>query len=181
MIPRKHKSKILLVSAIDDTFFSPSSRRHLVHGAELASKVTAHIKNNINEYYGVINLCLPSAHYKDINPFESVQDTRLINVTLNSSSLLNVANEISLPTQEGPRLFNGNDLDFLLPSKDFEFCIVGMDLNGIFRNIIPELLGKDYKVYLYSDMIKRFTESEQFIRSIKNRNFEYCSSKSALM
>ena len=77
-------------------------------------------------------------------------------------------------------MFNGNDLDFILPPKDYEIHIVGVDINGYFKGIIQDLLAKGYKVYLYSNMIKRYTDTEQFLRTIRNRNFEYCSSASAL-
>jgi hypothetical protein len=55
-----------------------------------------------------------------------------------------------------------------------------VDINGYFKGIIQDLLAKGYKVYLYSNMIKRYTDTEQFLRTIRNRNFEYCSSASAL-
>ena len=180
MIPRMHKNKLLLVSGLDDTFFSPNSRRHLIHGAELGNKIIKHITNSPDQYYGYINLALPTAYWKEIQPFTAVKDSRLVHITLNSNSILHISNEIALPTVEGPKLFNGNDLDFILPPKDYEIHIVGVDINGYFKGIIQDLLAKGYKVYLYSDMIKRFKDSEPFFRSIRNRNFEYCSSASAL-
>ena len=182
MIPRKHKNKLLLVTGVDDTFFSTNSRRHLIHGIELGNKIVTHIENTKDQYYGVVNLSIPTAYWKDVTPFDTVNKKRLINVVLNSNSLLNISNEVSLENQEGEvMLFNGNDLDFLVPSKDFEVHIVGVDVNGIYKQIIQELLEKGYKVYLYSDMIKRFKDSEPFFRSIRNRNFEYCASASALV
>ena len=182
MIPRTHKNKLLLVSGLDDTFFSTNSRRHLIHGIELGNKLVNHIENKKDQYYGIINLSIPTAYWKDITPFENVNPNRLINVVLNSNSLLNISNEVSLKNQENETmLFNGNDLDFLLPSQDYEIHISGVDINGCYKQIIQELLEKGYKVYLYSDMVKRFKDSEPFFRSIRNRNFEYCSSASALV
>lgn len=179
-ITRQHKNKLLLVSTVDDTFFSPSSRRYIPHKSELSSKIAGHIKTHMDKYYGVVNLAFPTAHYKDINPFESVPKSRLVNIVLNSNSLLNVSNELALPTQTGPKLFNGNDFDFILPSKDFEIHIVGVDVNGYFKNVIKELLDRDYKVFVYSNMIKRFTATEEIIKGIHNKNFEYCSAAAAL-
>ena len=181
MIARKHKNKILLVSGVGDTFFSPKSRKHLVYGSELGAKVVNHVASNISDYYGVINLTTPTEYWNDVNPFEPVSDTRLINVVLNSQSLLDISNEISLKNHDGESiLFNGNELDFLLPPDDFEIHICGVDINGIYKAIIQELLNKGFKVYLYSDMIKRYKMTEQFIKTVRNRNFEYCSSKLAL-
>lgn len=180
MIPRTHKNKLLLVTGVDDTFFSTNSRRHLIHGIELGNKIVSYIEKQKDQYFGVVNLAIPTAYYKDVTPFETVNPNRLINVVLNSNSLLNISNEVSLVNNEKEvMLFNGNELDFIVPPKDFEIHIVGVDVNGIFKQIIPELFEKGYKVYLYSDMIKRFKDSEPFFRSIRNRNFEYCSSTSA--
>jgi len=181
MLSRIHKNKILLVSGVGDTFFSTKSRKQLTFGFELGQKVTDHIATNIEDYYGVVNLTTPTEYWSEVKPFEPVKDSRLINVVLNSNKLLDISNEISLKNVEKETLlFNGNDLDFLLPSKDYEIHICGVDMNGIYQNIIQTLLEKDYSVYLYSDMIKRYRETEPFIRSIRNRNFEYCSSKLAL-
>lgn len=182
MIVRKHKNKILLVSGVGDTFFSPKSRKHLTHGADLGDKIVKHVDTNVSEYYGVINLTTPTEYWLDINPFSKVLPTRLINVVLNSAKLLDVSNEIALKNiEQEVALFNGNDLDFILPPKDFEIHICGVDINGIYKTVIQELLDKGFKVYLYSDMIKRYKETEQFIKSVRNRNFEYCSSKFALI
>lgn len=182
MLPRIHKNKILLVSGVGDTFFSTKSRKQLTYGFELGEKITKHVATNVEEYYGVINLTTPTEYWAEVKPFTPVQDTRLINVVLNSNKFLDVSNEISIKDSESnkPLLFNGNDLDFLLPSKDFEIHIVGVDMNGIYQDIIKTLLEKSYKVFLYSDMIKRYRETEPFIRSIRNKDFEYCSSKLAL-
>lgn len=182
MIVRKHKNKILLVAGIGDTFFSPKSRKYLTHKADLADKVTGHINSNVEDYYGVVNLTLPTEYWVDVTPFNAVKDTRLINVVLNSNRLLDISNEISFKNHDGDDvLFNGNDLDFIIPPKDFEIHVCGVDINGVFKPVLQELLAKGYKVYLYSDMIKRYKDTEQFIKSVRNRNFEYCSSKLALV
>lgn len=182
MTARKHKNKILLVSGVGDTFFSTSSRKQLTHGIELADKITNHININKEKYYGYINLAIPTDYNKEILPFSNVLESRLINVILNTSSLLDISNEISIKDKDNEDLlFNGNDLDYILRPDDYEIHICGVDINGIYKNAIQELLTKGYKVYLYSDMIKRFKETEQFIKSVRNRNFEYCSSKFALV
>lgn len=182
MIPRIQKNKILLTSGVGDTFFSTKSRKQLTYGFELGEKITQHIKEHEKDYYGVINLTTPTEYWSEVKPFEPVKESRLINVVLNSNKFLDISNEISVKDSETNEtlLFNGNDLDFLLPAEDFSIHICGVDMNGIYQDIIKTLLEKGYEVYLYSNMIKRYRETEPFIRSIRNKNFEYCSSKLAL-
>lgn len=181
MLQRDTKNKILLTSGVGDTFFSTKSRKQLTYGFELGEKITKHIEQHGSEYFGVINLANASDYWSEVQPFKTVPKGRLIKVTLNSNKLLDISNEISLKNvDDETMLFNGNDLDFLLPAKDVEIHIVGVDMNGIYQDIIKSLLDLGYKVYLYSDMIKRYRESEPFIRSLRNKNFNYCSSKVAL-
>jgi hypothetical protein len=66
----------------------------------------------------------------------------------------------------------------LFPPHLYEVHICGVDLNGFYKDIIQELNHKNYKVVLYSDMIKRFKNTELNITAIKNKNFVYCSHRS---
>ena len=59
--------------------------------------------------------------------------------------------------------------------------LFGKNYMTVYKPVIQELLAKGFKVFLYSDMIKRYKETEQYIKSVRNRNFEYCSSKLALV
>lgn len=184
---KNNTKKILLVSGIGDTFFSINSRRRLPYGVELADKVANHIEKHQESYAGFINLLVPTDTNKDIKPFEDVRIQKVIKVLLNTNKLLDISNEITVTEEDGrPLLLNGDDLDFLLPAvdsegeSDYEFSIVGVDINGVYKSIITELLDKGYKVCLYSDMIKRFKDTELFIKSIRHRNFSYCSSRSDL-
>lgn len=183
MIPRKHKNKLLIVAGIGDTYFSSDSVRQVSRGVEVADKATKLLKDKLDQYYGVVNLTFSTEYWNKVKPFEPVSPTRLVNFLTTSSSFLNTSNEISLVDSQTKEtlLFNGDTFDFLFPEKDFEIHICGLDFNGVFKPVITELLSKGYKVYLYSDMIKCFAETRQFITSVHNRNFEHCSHKTALV
>ena len=184
---KNRRNKILLVSGIADTFFSSNSRKQLPYGVELADKVNTLIRNNKDAYAGFVNLLVPTDSNKDINPFTDVRAQKVIKVLLNSNSLLDISNEITVVEEDNSlMLMHGSDLDFLIPATDsegspnYEIHVCGVDINGVYKSVITELLAKGYRVVLYSDMIKRFKDTEIFIKSIRNRNFEYCSSKSAM-
>lgn len=172
------KNKILLVSGIADTFFSPHSRRKLEYGFELAEKIQTLVDNTSN-YFGFINLTIPTDKNNDVYVFKNKRTQRVINLTLHSEKLLDVVNEVKLVEEDNSSLLlNGNQLDYILPSKDFEIHLCGVDINGVYVNFIKELLEKGYVVYLYSDLIKRYRDTENNIKTIKHPNFKYCSHKS---
>lgn len=182
-LPRIHKNKLLIVSSVGDSLFGEKSRQKADRGAEIGPKIVDHIKNNIEQYYGVVNLANPTEYWSTIRPFTPVKNSRLINVVLNSkNSFLDISNEISIKNSDNENLlFNGNDFDFLFPSKDFEIHLCGVDVRGVFKNLITELLEKGYKVYLYSDLLKRYYNTTEFVKTLRDRNFEHCQSKVALI
>ena len=99
--------------------------------------------------------------------------------SINLDNYLDVVNEVKLVEEDNSSLLlNGNQLDYILPSKDFEIHLCGVDINGVYVNFIKELLEKGYVVYLYSDLIKRYRDTENNIKTIKHPNFKYCSHKS---
>lgn len=173
------KNRILLVSGIADTFFSPNSKRKLEFGSELADKIEKVVSTS-NLYSGYINLTIPTDHNKDIYAFKNVErQQKVINVVLNSDHLLDIVNEITLLEHGGSKkLLNGDSLDFVIPPKDYEIHLCGIDINGVYKNFINELLALGYTVYLYSDLLKRYKDTESFIKTVKNNNFKYCSHKS---
>lgn len=176
-----NKNKILLVSGIADTFFSPNSEKKLVYGADLETKITKFVNSSgIKSYFGFINLVSPYDSNKDINVFKQLPKSRVIDYKLFVPSILDVYNSFEVIEKDGSiKLINASDFDFILPPSTYEIHICGVDINGFFKPMIDTLLSKGYTVYLYSDMIKRFKNTEAEIVSLKNhKNFEYCSHKS---
>lgn len=175
------KNKILLVSGIADTFFSPNSDKKLVYGADLEAKITKFVNSvGAKSYYGFINLVSPYDSNKDINVFKQMPKSRTVNYKLFVPSLLDVYNNFEIMESTGDtKLVNASDFDFIFSPAQTEIHICGVDINGFYKGMIDTLLSKGYTVYLYSDMIKRFKNTEVDIVSIKHKNFEYCSHKSA--
>lgn len=178
---QKHKNIILMVSGVADTFFSASSRRQLVHTNDLDTRIKNLIDTNKDNIFGYVDLLSSSDQRRSVKLFDNVRQQRVVNVRLNGSSLLDPVNEVNITEEDGSNLLlTGKDLDFVLRPQDYEVHICGVDLHGIYKSTINQLLEKGYKVYLYSDMIKRYKDTEENIKSIRNKNFEYCSSRLAL-
>lgn len=178
---QSHKNIILLVSGVADTFFSAGSRKQLVHTNDLDQRVQDLIDNNKENIFGYVDLLNPSDQRKTVNIFEGVRQQRVVTVRLNSNTLIDSSNELALVEEDKSVLrTTGAYFDHILRPEDFEIHICGVDLHGIYKHVIPQLLEKGYKVYLYSDMIKRYKDTEEYIKAIRHKNFEYCSSRLAL-
>lgn len=177
----KHKNIILMVSGVADTFFSPTSRRQLAYTNDLDKKIQNVIDNNKDKIFGYIDLLNSNDQRRSVKLFDNVRKQRVINVRFNGKSLLDSSNDVNITEEDGNNLLvTGKDLDFVLRPQDYEIHICGVDLHGMYKNTVQELLAKGYKVYLYSDMIKRYSDTEEHIKAIRNGNFEYCSSRLAL-
>lgn len=176
------KNKILLVTGIADTFFSSTSDRKLEYGTDLVDKITNVIKKTGNDktYTGIINLINQQDSNKSVDVTKVIKNKlKIIQYKLFNTSLFDVWNTFELKTKESDLLgFNAKAFDWIFPPSKTEIHICGVDINGFYKEIIEELLSKGYVVYLYSDLIKRFKNTESQIRSINNKNFEYCSYKS---
>ena len=175
------KNKVLLVTGIADTFFSSQSKRQLPYGVDLADKVQALVTANGDAYKAVVNLKVSGDTNRHIKPLASLRPQKVVDLQLNGNKLFDVSNEITLTTEDGDlKLMNGNDLDFIFRPEEYEFHILGVDINGVYKDFINELITLGYNVFLYSDLIKRFRETEASIKTIRSRQFKYCSSKAAL-
>lgn len=178
---QKHKNIILLVSGVADTFFSTGSRKQLAHTNDLDIRIEDMINANKENIFGYVDLLSPSDQRKAVKIFDGVRDQRVISMKLNSNSLIDSSNEVAIVEEDNSVLrTTGAYFDHIIRPQDYEVHICGVDLHGIYKTVITQLLEKGYKVYLYSDMIKRYKDTEEHIKAIRNKNFEYCSSKLAL-
>lgn len=174
------KNKILLVTGIGDTYFSKNSNKKLEFGADLADKVTNFLTQSSNIYSGIINL---NTHYdtiKDVDVTKNVKSkSKVISYSMFNPELFDTWNSFTLIENQNDSVeYNAKALDWILPPSNYEIHICGVDLNGFYKNVIQDLIKRGYTVYLYSDLIKRFKNTEEGISQIKNKNFVYCSHRS---
>lgn len=177
-----HKNKILLVTGIGDTFFSPTSFKKLDHGKDIIDKISVFLDQirDKNVYTGVVNLVDYQDTNKQINILTNrIPYTKQVSYSVFNYSMFDKWNNLTI-IENGTEAvtYNGSMFNQLFPSHLYEIHICGVDLNGFYKNIIQELLTNNYKVVLYSDMIKRFKNTEANITTIKNKNFVYCSHRS---
>lgn len=176
------KNRILITTGIADTFFSEGSTRKLEYGFELKDKIEKMVMaTNTKVYSNFININTQFDTNKTINVFKNIENSKVLSCNLNVENTLahswNIfkTTELDNTTQI---LINGSDFDFVFPPEAYEIHICGVDLNGFYKDIIPQLLKLKYKVFLYSDLMKRFKNTEVAITGIKDKNFEYCSHRS---
>ena len=177
-----HKNKILLITGIGDAFFSPSSFKKLDHGKDIIDKISVFLNqiNDKNIYTAYVNLLDYQDSNKEINVLTNkVPYSKQVSYSVFNYSLFDKWNNLTIVENNSEQVtYNGSVFSQLFPPHLYEVHICGVDLNGFYKDIIQELNHKNYKVVLYSDMIKRFKNTELNITAIKNKNFVYCSHRS---
>lgn len=173
------KNIILLTIGVGDFFFSPSHNSKVVKQEEFVSKVETILKKN--QYSCVVNVSTPNDSTNVVNVFKDLRKQSVAKLVVHADQFLHPTNELSFTSIDNDQLlFNGNDFDFILPPKDYDIHVLGIDINGIFNPAISELIKLGYNVTLYSDAIKPFKNTYKFISSLeKNKKFQYCSYKAA--
>lgn len=178
---QKHKNIILLVSGVADTFFSANSRKQLAYTNDLDQRIQGLIETHKENIFGYVDVLNNNDQRKSVDIFSGVRPQRVVSMRLNANTLIDSSNELNFIEEDKSILrATGISFDHILRPEDYEIHICGVDLHGMYKTVISQLLEKGYKVYLYSDMIKRFKDTEEHIKAIRNKNFEYCSSKLAL-
>lgn len=178
----KHKKIILITTSVADNFFSPNSRKKLTETGNLDGRIKDMIQQNADSIYGHIDLVQHNDRRKDIDIYEGIRPQKVIQVrTSSNKGLLLRDNEVAVMEEDHSMLrMRGDDLDHLLRPEEYEFHICGLDRHGVYKNLIQQLLEAQYKVYVYSDLVKRYKDTDSYIKSVRDRNLVYCSSQSAL-
>lgn len=178
---QNHKNIILLVSSVADSLFAENSRKRMEYTNELDKRVEKLIQKDQDKIFGYIDVLRPRDQRHFVDVFKDVREQRVTTLRLNSRNLLDSDNDFNVVEEDGSVLrAKGTLLEFLLRPEDFEIHICGVDTNGYFKRIIPELLEAGYDVTLYSDLIKRYRGNEEILREIRDPKFTYCSSRVAL-
>ena len=177
----QQKHRILITTGIADTFFSETSPRKLEYGFELKDKIEKMVSyTGTKVYSNFISLNTQFDSNKIVNVFKHLPSSKVLTCNLNEYSITHSWNIFKTTETDNLTsvLVNGSDFDFIFPPEEYEVHLCGVDLNGFYKDIIGELLSLKYKVYLYSDLMKRFKNTEVAITNIKDKNFEYCSHRS---
>ena len=171
------KNVILIIAGAGTHFFGPNSRKTIKNKELLLNNLEVLAQRPMNK--AVVNLTTSTDTTKGITVFDNVRKEALVKVTLFSDNLIDAQNELLLNTHEGDeKRLNADQFDFVFPPEDFEIHICGIDLNGSLKNTIQTLLEKEYKVTVFSDALRPFTSSAQYINTLKpNPLFQYCSYK----
>jgi len=181
----QQKNKILITTGIGDTFFSDNSTRKLEYGFELKDKIEKMVAlTNTKVYSNFININTQFDTNKSVNVFKNIENSKVLTCNLSVENVLATAWNVFKTTEldnQTNYLLNASDFDFAFPPESYEIHLCGVDLNGFYKYLIPELLKLKYKVVLYSDLMKRFKNTEAVVTSIKHKNFEYCSYKSVTL
>lgn len=175
--------KILIVAGVGDALCSSNSRKKIRDNETFVDK----IENVINTFKskeganGVVNFHYPTDSFKDVDVFNTVKETQLVNMRIHGKGFAIKDNELLINTHDKETmLFNGTEFSYVFRPQEYEVCICGIDLHGIFTNTITELLAEGYTVKLFSDASSLLPATRKYITEIsKNKKFQFCSYKSA--
>lgn len=171
------KKTMLVVFGLGDTFCDTKSHRCIKRGPVLFEQSCKLLQKSKHNFYGVVRVNEPSDTFKEVDIAEHSVMSRVIDVKLCSNSLFDTNNQISVNSSDntgvtgGQMILDGNQLDHVLPPEEYDLCIAGIDINGVFINLMSELEEMGYNVTVFSDIIKPF--SKQTIDTIKRSKVRF--------
>lgn len=170
------KNIALMLVGAEDSFLSPDSTRQLYDREGLVKSL-----NDVIQTRGKYIVDVTTRSRKNtVSVLEGVRPQSIISYVVHEE-FGDTANELILNTHDGEQLYmNGDQLDFVLPPKNFEIHIAGIDINGIMKSVIDKLLDLGYKVVLYTDAARALSNNHKYAITLNktNSNFSYISSKS---
>lgn len=164
------KKNILMLFGIGDVFCSTSSHRSIRRGPDIANKLIRLLSNPKYNFYGVVRVNEPSDTFESVS-LKGFSEARTVDVKLCSSSVFDVNNQISIPSTDGAAVLDGNQLDFILDPEKYNLYIGGIDINGVFIDLINKVEQLGYTATVFSDSIKPF--SKDTISHIKNSKVRF--------
>ena len=173
------KNIILIVAGVGDFFFGKNSYKNINKKEELLNSIETIVEKD--NYKAVVNLTTPHDTLDNINVFKNLRQQSVVTHTLHSEKFLHKNNEIALTSVDNEEiLLDGDQLDFVLRPQDYDIHICGVDVNGAFKSTIEDLLAAGYHVTVYSDAIRPFNSTAQYISGLNKTTstFRYCSFKS---
>lgn len=177
-------NKILIVAGVGDALCSSNSRKKIRDNETFVDKIETvidsfKVKENAN---GVVNFHYPTDSFKDVDVFSKVKKTQLVNMRIHGKGFTIKDNELILNTHDDDEtiLVNGTEFSYIFRPQEYEVCLCGIDLHGIFANTIEELLEEGYTVKLFSDASNLLPATRKYISNLsRNKKFQFCSYKSA--
>lgn len=164
----------LILVGIEDSFLSPKSTKNVKDRDELINNLQQAM--NLKRYKAVINVRNNRSTTDNVSLLDGVPKTQLITYTMHSDSFNDPLNELKLNTIDGEQvLLDGNQLDFVLPPKDYTIHLAGIDVNGIFKDIVELFLGLGYKVAIYSDASRPLQTTYKYINGLPRSSFKHGS------
>lgn len=175
--------KILVVTGIGDALCSPKSRKKIRDSEVFVDKIQSVVDTFLEkkDTNGIMSFGYPTETFKDVDVFKKVRLTQKVDMHLHTDNFLSKENELVLHAHdmEGIRM-NGTEFTFIFRPEDYEVCLCGIDLHGVFKPTIEELLAKGYTVKLFSDAANLLPATRKYISTLpKSKKFQFCSYKSA--
>lgn len=174
-----YRNRVLFVTGVGDTLFSPTSAKKTDYGFDLAERIKTLITNTGTKVFSAyVNSVQNNDRNNVVNLFEKTS-LPVIQFKSHVPDQFNVYNSFEIKELDGgARVINATDFDFILPPKNYEIHICGADFYGSLEKLVQDLLVLGYTVRVYNDLIKRHKSVDEALKAITNKNFRYTSHKS---
>lgn len=165
------KKSILMLFGVGDVFCDEASHRCIKRGSVIADKAMDILERSKHDFFGVVRVNEPSDTFRKIDVKDKVSNTRVIDVKLCSGSVFDSNNQITVPGIGGDHVLDGDQLDHILPPEKYDIYIAGIDINGVFIDLMGELQDRGYNATVFSDIIKPFSKAT--IETIKSSRVRF--------
>lgn len=174
------KKNILVIFNVGDVFCYERSSRFIKRDNTFI-KISDFIESNKEDIFGYICVNKSYDTKYHVNPVSSIVKTKVLDVKLHSDNLISVDNELKIrQTEFLTYSVNGDILDWMLPSKDYNLLFTGIDIDSIFDSSIKQTIDLGYTLTVLSDLIKPSNKKTitNIINISRKRKSKLCFRKS---
>lgn len=174
------KKIALLTFGITDDFCHPDSKFRIPKSDILFEKITASLKEN--GLPDVIVDITPYGHvHETIDILKKFSNVKSIELThIDKNSILSVENYFDIKELDSTnkKRINGSNFDFIITPDEYDIYVSGIDFNGSFIKILPELISLGYRITVLSDMSRLYNKNTATF--FEANNIRFCSYSSAM-
>ncbi len=173
------KKSLLILAGIGNTFFCPSSPRFLNRAPEIKKSIETLMANNPEGFHTVVRINDVKDSLNAVDSiFNKIPATRLVDIKMSTTQkFLSDYNTMIINDVDGGQVHLGaSQFDHVFNPEEYDIYIAGIDINGVFIDLVDASQDLGYFTTVYCDIIKPY--SKDTITHIKRSDVKFRSSGS---